>query len=58
MLTRQQQQTTQDLLAAADLAFENADALAATEHLRAAMVHTLTVIATRAGSMTGMTCIR
>ncbi len=49
MLTRQQQQTTQDLLAAADLAFENADALAATEHLRKAMMHTLKAIADENG---------
>ena len=49
METQQQLKTTQDYLDAADREFENANALAATELLRDAMVHTLTAVAIEKG---------
>lgn len=45
MQTQKQLKTAQDYLDAADREFENADALAATELLRAAMIHTLKSVA-------------
>ena len=48
MSTEMQLKTAQDYLNAADREFENANALAATERLREAIVHTLTSIATKA----------
>ena len=54
-----QLKTAQDYLDAADREFENADALAATENLRTAMIHALkTVAAKKAGTMTAMTFTR
>ena len=49
MSTGKQLKTAQDYLDAADREFENADALAATERLREAIVHTLTSIAAKKG---------
>ena len=49
MQTHQEPKTVQDYLDAADREFENANALAATEHLWAAVEHTLTAIATEKG---------
>lgn len=49
MATEKRLKTAQDYLDAADREFENADALAATEHLRAAMVHTLKTVAAKKG---------
>ena len=49
MQTQKQLKTAEDYLDAADRAFENADPLAATESLRAAMVHTLTQVAIEMG---------
>ncbi len=49
MQTHQELKTAQDYLEAADREFENANALAATEHLRAAMVHTLKMVANENG---------
>ncbi len=45
MQTHKDLKTAQDYLDAADREFENADALAATEHLWAAMNHTLKTVA-------------
>ena len=47
MSTEMQLKTAQDYLNAADREFENANALAATERLREAIVHTLTSIAAK-----------
>ena len=49
MLTHKELKTAQDYLEAADREFENADALAATEHLWAAVEHTLTSVAIEKG---------
>ena len=49
MQTEKQMKTAQDYLDAADREFENADALAATENLRAAMIHALKSVAVRKG---------
>ena len=49
MQTQKEQKTAQDYLNAADREFENADALAATEHLWAAMTHTLKAVAVKNG---------
>ena len=49
MLTHKELKTAQDYLDAADREFENADALAATELLRAAMAHTLIKLAAEKG---------
>ena len=49
MQTHNEMKTAQDYLDAADREFENADALAATEHLWAAMVHTLKSVAAKNG---------
>ena len=47
MQTRKELKTAQDYLDAADREFENADALAATEHLWEAITHTLKAIAAK-----------
>ena len=49
MQTEKQLKTAQDYLDAADREFENANALAATENLRAAMIHTLKTVAAKKG---------
>ena len=49
MQTHQELKTAQHYLDAADREFENGDALAATEHLWAAVEHTLTAIAIEKG---------
>ena len=49
MQTSKQLKTAQDYLEAADREFENANALAATELLRDAIVHTVTAVADRKG---------
>ena len=49
MSTEKQLKTAQDYLDAADREFENADALAATEHLWAAITHTLKTAASKSG---------
>ena len=49
MLTHKELKTAQDYLDAADREFENANALAATELLREAMVHTLATVASEKG---------
>lgn len=49
MQTHKELKTAQDYLDAADREFENADALAATELLRAAMMHTLKTAAAKKG---------
>ena len=49
MLMHEELKTAQDYLDAADREFENSDALAATELLRAAMAHTLTKLAAEKG---------
>ena len=49
MQTHSELKTAQDYLDAADREFENADALAATEYLWAAMVHTLQAVAAKNG---------
>lgn len=49
MSTEKQLKTAQDYLDAADREFENANALAATEHLWAAVAHTLKTVAEEQG---------
>ena len=49
MQTQKQPKTAQDYLDAADREFENANALAATERLRDAIVHTLISVAIEKG---------
>ncbi|MCY3693103.1 MAG: hypothetical protein OXI54_10440 [Chloroflexota bacterium] len=49
MQSHKELKTAQDYLDAADREFENADALAATELLRAALTHTLTQVAVEKG---------
>lgn len=49
MQTHKELKTAQDYLDAADREFENADALAATEHLWAALEHTLKTVAAKKG---------
>ena len=49
MQTQKQLKTAQDYLDAADREFENANALAATEHLRQSMIHTLKTVAAKKG---------
>jgi len=49
MQTHEELKTAQDYLDAAEREFENADALAATELLRAAMMHTLKTVAGKRG---------
>ena len=49
MLTHKELKTAQDYLDAADREFENANALAATEHLWAAITHTLKAVADQKG---------
>lgn len=49
MQTQKQLKTAQDYLDAADREFENANALAATEHLWAAITHTLKAAASKNG---------
>ena len=49
MQTEKQMKTAQDYLDAADREFENANALAATERLWAAIAHTLTAVAIEKG---------
>ena len=49
MQTQKQLKTAVDYLEAADREFENANALAATEHLRAAITHTLKTVAEEKG---------
>jgi hypothetical protein len=49
MQTQQQLKTAQDYLDAADREFENANALAATEHLWSAITHTLKAVAVKNG---------
>lgn len=49
MQTHKELKTAQDYLDAADREFENADALAATEHLWSAITHTLTTVASEKG---------